>query len=132
MQYVAFRLTPGQDLKIELNNYLKINQVEAACIVTCVGSLQQAAIRFANQPEASILQGKFEITSLVGTLSMHGSHVHITIADSEGKAMGGHLMAGNLVFTTAEIVIGILPDLKFTRELDQQTGYQELIIYNKS
>lgn len=132
MQYVALRLTPGQDLKIELSNYLKTNQIEAAYIATCVGSLQQAAIRFANQPGATILKEKFEITSLVGTLSMHGSHLHITIADSTGKPLGGHVMDGNLIFTTAEIVIGILSNVIFKRELDEQTGYQELTIYNKN
>lgn len=31
------------------------------------------------------LEGHFEIVSLVGTISEYGSHIHISIADEEGK-----------------------------------------------
>ena len=46
--------------------------------------------------------------------------------DSEGEPKGGHLKEGSLVRTTVEIVIGILPEWKFTREIDPETGYLEL------
>jgi predicted DNA-binding protein with PD1-like motif len=42
--------------------------------------------------------------------------------------MGGHVMGDMIVFTTAEIVIGNCDGLKFTREMDGQTGYRELVI----
>jgi hypothetical protein len=32
------------------------------------------------------------------------------------------------VRTTAELVIGLLPDWRFSRELDPATGYAELLI----
>ncbi len=40
--------------------------------------------------------------------------------------MGGHLVQGNPVYTTAEIVIGIFPKLRFERKLDPATGSKEL------
>ena len=42
--------------------------------------------------------------------------------------IGSHLCAGSLVRTTAELVIGLLPEWRFSRELDPATGYAELRI----
>jgi predicted DNA-binding protein with PD1-like motif len=42
--------------------------------------------------------------------------------------IGGHLCAGSLVRTTAEPVIGLLPEWQFRHELDPATGYAELQI----
>jgi predicted DNA-binding protein with PD1-like motif len=125
---IALRLNPQQDLKAELDAFACQHSLEAACIMTCVGSLTRAALRLANHSKATVYEGKFEIVSLTGTLSKHGSHYHICITDSTGHAFGGHLLTGCLIYTTAEIVIGILPHLSFRREHDEQTGYRELLI----
>jgi predicted DNA-binding protein with PD1-like motif len=45
---VTIRLHPGEDLKAQLDKYVKANCLKAASILTCVGSLQQVAIRSAN------------------------------------------------------------------------------------
>lgn len=66
--------------------------------------------------------------SLNGTLANTGVHLHITIADSHGKVIGGHLNDGCIIYTTAEIVIGIAEDFSFLRNLDEQTGFNELEI----
>jgi uncharacterized protein len=50
------------------------------------------------------------------------------VADSRGAVIGGHLCAGSLVRTTAELVIGLLAEWRFCRELDPATGYAELQI----
>ncbi|MDZ7401889.1 MAG: DNA-binding protein [candidate division KSB1 bacterium] len=128
---LAIRLAPFQDLRKSLDSLVNLHQIEAGCILSCAGSLRQAAIRFANQDEATFLNEKFEIVSLSGTLSKNGSHLHIAISDSTGKTIGGHLMEGCLIYTTAEIMIGILPELKFVREHDPKSGYRELVIYRK-
>ena len=128
METVVLRLNPQQDLKVELEAFVEKHNVEAACIVTCVGSLTQAILRLANQPEGKVYEGRFEVVSLTGTLSRHGIHCHMAIADSTGCTIGGHLLKGCLIFTTAELIIGILPYLRFTREFDETTGYQELKI----
>lgn len=130
MDIKVLRLTPQQDLKTELDTFACRFSLEAACIVTCVGSLSKAVLRFAGQSEASVREGKFEIVSLTGTLSQHGSHYHICLADSTGQTLGGHLLRGCQIYTTAEIVLSILPRLSFRRELDETTGYRELVVYS--
>ncbi len=71
---------------------------------------------------------KFEIVSLIGTLSDKKCHLHISLSDGDGKVIGGHLKKGCTIYTTAEIVIGELPGLEFTREPDKSTGFVELIV----
>ena len=75
--------------------------------------------------------GPFEIVSLVGTLSGNKGHLHISLSDAQGHMVGGHVIGGLYIFTTAEIVIGECSDLKFTREHDDTTGFQELTIKNE-
>lgn len=128
---LALRLQPGQDLKVELDNLAQSRSIEAACILTCAGSLTKAVLRYANQEHAVELDGYFEIVSLTGTLSRHGSHLHIAIADGTGQTIGAHLLEGCKVYTTAEIVIGILAEVSFLRTVDLQTGYPELEIANR-
>lgn len=132
MDQIAIRLRPGQDLKKEIDRIIEKQRIKAACILTCVGSLTRAVLRFANQENTEELKGHFEIVSLTGILSKDGSHCHIAIADEKGTTFGAHLMDGCIIYTTAEIVIGIIPDCSFLRTFDPQTGYPELdIVYSK-
>lgn len=122
----AFRLKPGDDLKAGIEQVVKERQIRAGWVATCAGSLTDYSIRFANQPEAASGQGHFEIVSLSGTLSTAGSHLHISISDSTGRTLGGHLMPGCKVYTTAEIVIQATDRYEFTREKDGTTPWEEL------
>jgi len=122
----AFRLKHGQDLKREILNYVKEKQIKAGWISTCVGSLTNYNIRFANQPEGSSGSGHCEIVSVTGTVSVNGSHIHISVSDSAGKTIGGHLLDSNIVYTTAEIVIQSSADFIFKREKDGSTEWEEL------
>lgn len=127
----AFRLKPGQDLKKEIEGFVQANHIEAGWIMTCAGSLTQSHLRFANQPAGTKRAGHFEIISLVGTVSINGLHLHISISDSTGKTTGGHLLADNIIYTTAEIVIGEGTQLVFTREKDGTTSWEELQVRKK-
>ena len=122
----AFRLTPGQDLKKEILHYVKEKQIKAGWVSTCVGSLTNYNIRFANQPEGSRGSGHFEIVSLTGTVSVNGSHLHLSISDSTGRTIGGHLSPGCKIYTTAEIVLMYSDKYTFTREKDGSTPWEEL------
>ena len=128
----VIRLLPDQDLYIEIKNYLINNNINAAFIMTCVGSLKKIHIRTAAGSEETryIISDKYyEITSLVGCVSIDRTHIHITLSQNDGAAIGGHLMSsGNIVYTTAEIVLGVLPDLKFTQEQCDKSGWPELVI----
>lgn len=122
----AFRLKPGEDLQAGIEKIVKEKNITAGWVATCVGSLTDYSIRLANQPEAAAGTGHFEIVSLVGTLSTNGSHIHISISDSTGKTIGGHLMPGCKVYTTAEIVLQADSRYEFIRENDGTTPWKEL------
>ncbi|MEJ7677726.1 MAG: PPC domain-containing DNA-binding protein [Segetibacter sp.] len=107
-----------------LDDYVKANHIKAACIITCIGSLQQVALRYANQSDVETIHGNFEIVSLTGTLAESGSHLHVAISDSTGNMIGGHLKEGSIIYTTAEIVIGILPEVAYEREPDFTYGFK--------
>ena len=127
----ALRLKPGEDLKGSIDAYVKKSKIEAGWIATCVGSLTVVNIRYANHPEGDRHEGHFEIVSLTGTVSVNGSHVHISVSDSTGKTIGGHLLDSNIVYTTAEIIIGQSKEYVFTREEDGTTPWKELQIKKK-
>ena len=128
MKVVPLRLHPGDDLLQALETWMGEQEEQAGCVISAVGSLSVAQLRFAGAAEATTINGELEILSLSGTLSPDGAHLHIAVADRRGTVIGGHLCAGSLVRTTAELVIGLLPDWQFSRELDPATGYPELRI----
>ena len=128
MNVHAFRLEPDTDLRQSLLAFCANQELEAAYILSCVGSLQRTVIRFADRNEGTVLEHKLEILTLSGTLSKYGCHLHICVADAEGKVSGGHLLDGSLVYTTAEVVLGEVPEMVFKREKDAKTGWLELEI----
>lgn len=129
MQNYTFRLTPGQDLFESIQAFAMEQHVEAGCILSGVGSLSHAAIRLANREYISEYQGPFEIVSITGTVSVHGSHLHISISDGDGRTIGGHFEVGCKIYTTAEIVIAVFRDSIYKREFAEDSGYEELVVY---
>ncbi len=128
----AVRLAPGDDLKRALASLVETGGLEAAFVATCVGSLVRARLRLptlAGEPDAVlVLEEPMEILALSGTLSPQGLHLHIALARRDGQGVGGHLLDGCIIHTTAELVLGELTDLAFTRPHDPATGYRELDI----
>ncbi len=127
----AFRLKPGADVKKSIQAFVKEQDIKAGWISCGVGSLTEYNIRFANQPAGAKAKGHFEIVSLTGTVSVNGSHIHISVSDSGGGTIGGHLLDENIVYTTAEIVITESEDFVFTREKDGTTEWEELQVKKK-
>ncbi len=127
----CFRLKPGQDLKKELLFYCQQHRLHAATVISSVGSLTKAHMRMSGGKDVVEFQGPFEIISLNGTLSLDGIHLHLSVSNFEGKVLGGHLMDGCEIYTTAEIVLLEHTDLSFKRENDGHTGYKELILERK-
>lgn len=128
LQTHVTRFKPGADLKAAIEAIVHKRKIAAGWIVGCVGSLKNYRIRMANQPEGSTGTGYFEIVSLAGTLSENGSHIHISIADHTGKTIGGHLLDGCIIYTTAELIIQSTDSMVFKREDDGSTGWKELQI----
>lgn len=131
MKEHAFRLQKGQDLKVEIERYSKKHQIKAGIVVSAVGCLDEAVIRVAGGKECKKLEKELEIVSITGTISANGLHIHISVSDEDLCTYGGHLKEGCIVNTTAEIVILELEEYEFNREMDEKTGYRELIIQKK-
>ena len=127
----VLRLLPGADVRQSLENWAKAGSVKAASIVSAVGSLKSAALRFSDQKDATLLKGPFEIVSLSGLVASSGVHLHASVSDSAGKTLGGHLAEGSIVYTTLELVIGVYRDVEFLRKQDDKTGYSELFIQHE-
>lgn len=131
LRVYAFRLVPGQDLKQGMLAFVREKGLRAPVILTGVGSLTEVNLRFAGQKDGVARTGPFEIVSLVGLLDSERGHVHISVSDQAGVTIGGHLMDGSRVYTTAEIVIGEMTESVFGRERDETYGYRELVVRSR-
>eukprot|EP00118_Oscarella_pearsei_P007934 m.39874 g.39874 ORF g.39874 m.39874 type:complete len:154 (+) comp32857_c0_seq2:25-486(+) len=130
LQCYVIRLKPGEDIVSSLQQFVAEKKLNAAFILTCVGSVSCAKIRLASataeaRNEVIDVEGCHEIVSLVGTLN-DGGHLHVSLSDAQGKVIGGHAMGNMKVFTTAEIAIGNCSSLQFKRAMDPSTGFFEL------
>ena len=129
MQNYTFRLKPGQDLFDSIQAFVMEQHVQAGCVLSGVGSLRHATLRLADREYNSEYEGPFEIVSITGTVSIHGSHLHISISDGDGRTIGGHFESGCKIYTTAEIVIAVFNDVVYKREFAEDSGYEELTVY---
>src|SRR5215213_3329022 len=130
MRNYTFRLKPGQDLFDSIEALVWEEHIQAGCVLSGVGSLTRAQLRLADREFLSEYDGHFEIVSITGTISIHGSHLHISISDEDGKTLGGHFESGCKIYTTAEIDIAVFKNVIYKREFAEDSGYDELTIYD--
>ena len=122
------RLQHGADLLEELTDICRKEKIQQARI-EALGAVQKARIGFYCQEKREYQFREFdrhlEITTLGGNVSLKDGepfvHAHITLADSEGNALGGHLAAGTVVFA-CEFTIQELSGVQFRRSYDDITG----------
>jgi len=131
MHIEALRLSPGDDLRLALQaawaRMSTAHGVQAGCVVSAMGSLHDAVLRFAGEPGGTRISGPLELLSLSGTFSADGPHLHASVSRADGSVCGGHLLPGCTVRTTAEVVLALLPGWQFSRQLDAATGFAELV-----
>lgn len=128
MKTTALRLTPGSDIRRELEALAKRDGITAGVILGAVGSLSKTCLRFAGSDTPTELFGTHEILTLSGMVSAAGVHLHMSVSNSQGECTGGHVTYGCKVYTTLELVIGLMPKITFERALDETTGFKELKI----
>lgn len=128
MLALPLRLNPGDDLRAALLAALRAHGHEAAFVLSGIGSLAPACLRLAGATEALHIETDTEILTLAGTLGAGGAHLHASLADASGRVVGGHVLEGCRVRTTAEVLLALLPGRRFERAHDPATGYAELII----
>ncbi len=129
--YHAIRLTENQDLKQEIIKYSKEHNIAAGAVLSGVVCAKKIHIRLAKAINYIEEEKDYEIVSLMGTISKDDVHLHISLSDENGVTIGGHLKDGTIINSTCEIVILELPNYEFTREFDEHTGYNELVIRGK-
>jgi uncharacterized protein len=128
LETLALRLPPDVDLRQTLRSIALQESITAGIILSGIGSLKTVTLRFAGQNTHTIIDSKHEILTLAGTIGLDGVHLHMSVANAQGEVIGGHVVDGCIVYTTIELAIGILPDRKFQRELDDRTGFAELTV----
>jgi predicted DNA-binding protein with PD1-like motif len=128
MNLLPLRIAPGADLRAALEALLLEHGVQAGYVVQGMGSLSAASIRLAGASGMTELRGDFELLTLAGSLAPDGVHLHLSIADADGRVTGGHMGPGCIVRTTAEVLVALLPGYRFSREMDEVTGSRELKI----
>jgi hypothetical protein len=122
------RLLPGDDLRLALEAVVAARGCSAAFVLAGIGSLHGAQLRLAGAAAPLQLSRDVELLSLVGSIAANGSHLHMSVADADGRVLGGHVAPGCIVRTTAEVLLQLLPGWDFTREADAGTGFAELVI----
>lgn len=126
-RFVAIRLMPGRDLRGRLEEVFAETGASAGFVVSCVGSLVSAQLRYADRVDATPVPGPLEIVHLAGTFGPDGAHLHLSVADSEGLQRGGHLLPGSQIRTTAEVVFAVTESVRFSRMPCVESGYTELV-----
>ena len=128
MKTHVFRLRRGSDLLKALQEYARTRRIAAGTVVSGVGCVTRARVRDASGVTVRELNEPLDIVSLMGTLSAARTHLHIALAREDLTVLGGHLMEGCIVNTTAEVVLLELDGVRFGAEWDGETGYDELAI----
>jgi uncharacterized protein len=128
METLPLRLSPDSDLRDALRNAVAAQHCGGAFVVSGIGSLRQARMRRAGVTAPDTLAGDLEILTLAGTIASNGAHLHMSVADADGRVHGGHVAQGCTVRTTAEVLLVLLRDWTFTREPDPATGFSELVV----
>ena len=128
MSFLPVRLPPGVDLRRALDDLAAEQASASAFVVAGIGSLVEARLRYAGEATETRIEGPLEILSLSGTLGAGGSHLHMAVSDTAGRVYGGHVGRGNVVRTTAEVLLAPLPDWSLGRAHDPATGFAELVV----
>ncbi|MBD3370452.1 DUF296 domain-containing protein [Candidatus Fermentibacteria bacterium] len=124
---IVGRLPIGDDLLEGLQRVCTEKGIKTGRIAA-IGAVGRARIGYYDQDEGEYLYNQLdrplEITMLSGNVSLLDGntmvHAHLTLADSEGRAYGGHLAAGTEVFA-CEYFVDVLDDVILRRKPDPET-----------
>lgn len=125
------KLPYESDIFEEVAKIAKENNVKSGS-VSIIGAVKSVKLGFYKQQEKEYIEieginefAPFEIASCSGNISLRDGipvpHLHIIVTDKSGKAFGGHLLPGTVVFA-GEFVINVFDGAEFHREKDDVTG----------
>ncbi len=124
---IAIRLERGEEIVASVLNAAKQYNIQAG-VVSGIGAVSDAVVALFDPADRQYYKNEFheplEVSHLSGNLSrMNGepyTHLHITLARSNGQALGGHLSSA-MIGGTAEIFIQLLPEA-IERKYSEQDG----------
>ncbi|MDY0041268.1 MAG: DNA-binding protein [Desulforhabdus sp.] len=122
------RLRYGADLLKELTRICLEAQVGCGRL-EAIGAVQRARIGYYDQKKREYgfmeFEEELEITALLGNVSIKDEkpmvHAHVTLANTQGRAYGGHLAPGTVIFA-CEYILQAFDEPTLVRGFDQQTG----------
>ncbi len=124
------RFEAGENVGVGLCELLDERQVDAAVVISAIGSLAHVGYRTVDLNSESIacystlrqISGAFEIAALQGHLGRAGSglpqlHLHGAFVTSDGTLVGGHVVEAYALVT---VEVGLLtgPDVQWLRVQD--------------
>jgi hypothetical protein len=97
-------------------------------LISAIGAVEKATFTVYDQKTKKYnklnVEKDLEILSISGNVSLFDDkpmvHAHAMFSDSEGKAFGGHLVAGTRVFSCEVFIQELTGDIK-VRKLDKAT-----------
>jgi len=131
---VALRLMPGEDLMGGIEEACNRYGIRHGCILSGIGSLN--GVRFfdvealpgkkAGYGYGSLIEvrGPMELISVSGSICEGADgevllHVHGCFSDKTGRCFAGHMIEGNKVLLTADVVIGEFEGISMDRRYDE-------------
>jgi predicted DNA-binding protein with PD1-like motif len=125
---VLARLEHGADLLQQITAAAVDNGIEAGEF-RAIGALQAARLAYYDQRQHTYhefdLAQPLEIVSLLGTVTRRDGapavHAHAALAGHDGRAYGGHVAAGCVIFACELVMHELVGDAP-QRELDSVTG----------
>jgi len=123
------RLAKGDDLLAALTAISRAHGITLG-EVQAIGAVSQARVGYYNQAEQKYqfldLPRPLEILALTGNVSLKDGepfvHAHVTLADEDGRAFGGHLAEGTVVFAGEFTIQAYSSSKTLARRLDEATG----------
>ena len=123
-----------EDLLGGLNSFCFENNITIGW-VNIIGAVKKAKIGYYIQEskkyvdiEESSFNKPFEIAGCMGNISIKEgkpfAHLHIILTDEQGRAFGGHVMPGTVIFA-GEFIIQKFKGEELKREYDNQTGQKK-------
>ncbi len=114
---VVLRFDKGEDFMNSLSEWCVQNDVQSAAILCGIGMLDNMVIGRYNGTEYTRMTEaeSCEILSLQGSVSMKEGapfvHLHVSFADHNFRAVGGHLFSGRVSMTIELVVSPMSPGL---------------------
>ncbi len=133
-EVLIIRLHPGEDFHSSMEAALEKYGIDSAVIAVGIGMMTDFELSyFAGKEEGYDTQHHVEpheLTSMQGTAARNSKgkmmiHVHVNLAGSDHKVIGGHLNRGT-VWVLNEIAVYKISKAKMIRELNPETDLWEL------